>query len=134
MAQAPVPSRLANSWSPGGVFWRTFLLIAVLITASIVGSYQSFRILERAPRAEQAAELIVSVVNLTRSALIHSDPEKRRALLIDLAQNEGVRIYPLEPTDQIETLPSVTFLQQIAHSHQFAGQRAEWPLGQLRHR
>jgi two-component system osmolarity sensor histidine kinase EnvZ len=116
MAQAPVPSRLANSWSPGGVFWRTFLLIAVLITASIVGSYQSFRILERAPRAEQAAELIVSVVNLTRSALIHSDPEKRRALLIDLAQNEGVRIYPLEPTDQIETLPSVTFLQQIAHS------------------
>ncbi len=98
------------------MFWRTFLLIAVLIAASIVGSYQSFRILERTPRAEQAAELIVSVVNLTRSALIHSDPEKRRALLIDLAQNEGVRIYPLEATDQIETLPKVTFLQQIAKS------------------
>ncbi len=98
------------------MFWRTFLLIAVLIAASIVGSYQSFRILERTPRAEQAAELIVSVVNLTQSALIHSDPEKRRALLIDLAQNEGVRIYPLEPTDQIEALPNVTFLRQIAKS------------------
>jgi two-component system osmolarity sensor histidine kinase EnvZ len=99
---------------PGGVFWRTFFLIAALIAASIFGSYQSFRILERTPRAEQAAELIVSVVNLTRSALIHSDPEKRRALLIDLAQNEGVRIYPLESTDEIASLPRNEFLQLIA--------------------
>jgi two-component system osmolarity sensor histidine kinase EnvZ len=118
MAQAQVPSRSTASWAPGGVFWRTFLLIAVLIAASIVGSYQSFRVLERRPRAEQAAELIVSVVNLTRSALIHSDPEKRRALLIDLAQNEGVRIYPLEATDDIATLPRDVFLGHIVESVQ----------------
>ena len=116
MAQAQVPSKPPTKWAPGGVFWRTFFLIAALIAASIIGSYQSFRVLERTPRAEQAAELIVSVVNLTRSALIHSDPEKRRALLIDLAQNEGVRIYPLESTDEIASLPRIEFLQLIARA------------------
>jgi two-component system osmolarity sensor histidine kinase EnvZ len=116
MAQAQARNKPPPNWAPGGVFWRTFLLIAALIAASIVGSYQSFRVLERTPRAEQAAELIVSVVNLTRSALIHSDPEKRRALLIDLAQNEGVRIYPLESTDEIATLPRTEFLQLIANA------------------
>lgn len=98
----------------GGVFWRTFFLIAVLIGASLGTAYQSFRILERAPRAQQAAQLVVSIVNLTRSALIHSDPEKRRALLIDLAQNEGIRIYTLEHEDQVAALPDEAFLGIIA--------------------
>jgi len=98
---------------PGGVFWRTFFLIAILIGASLGAWYQSFRILERSPRAQQAAQLVVSIVNLTRSALIHSDPEKRRALLLDLAQNEGIRIYSLEPEDQIEPLPNEPFLRII---------------------
>jgi two-component system osmolarity sensor histidine kinase EnvZ len=97
----------------GGVFWRTFLLIAVLIIVSLAACFQSFRVLEREPRAQQAAQLITSVVNLTRSALIHSDPDKRRALLIDLEQNEGVRIYPLEPSDQVAPLPDNAYLQSI---------------------
>jgi len=107
-APEPAPGR-----GPGGVFWRTFLLIAILIGASLGAWYQSFRILERGPRAQQAAQLIVSIVNLTRSALIHSDPEKRRALLIDLAQNEGIRIYPLEETDRLTPLPNQAFLRMI---------------------
>ncbi|MGA2549806.1 MAG: ATP-binding protein [Burkholderiaceae bacterium] len=98
---------------PGGVFWRTFFLIAILIGVSLGAWYQSFRILERTPRAQQAAQLVVSIVNLTRSALIHSDPEKRRALLIDLAQNEGIRIYTLEREDQISPLPDEPFLRII---------------------
>lgn len=114
--QAPPQNRQEANWAPGGVFWRTFFLIAALIAASIAGSYQSFRVLERGPRAEQAAQLIASIVNLTRSALVHSDPEKRRALLIDLAQNEDVRIYPLETTDQIVPLPDQNFLNRIAAS------------------
>ncbi len=97
-------------WGPGGVFWRTFFLIAILIGASLGSWYQSFRVLERSPRAQQAAQLVVSIVNLTRSALINSDPDKRRALLLDLAQNEGIRIYSLEQDDQIEALPDEPFL------------------------
>lgn len=89
---------------PGGVFWRTFLLLALLIGASLTAWYQSFRIFERTPRAQQIAQTIVSVVNVTRSALIHSDTAKRADLLADLASNESIRIYPLEPTDVAEPL------------------------------
>lgn len=89
---------------PGGVFWRTFLLVALLIGASLAGWFQSFRIFERTPRAQQIAQTIVSVVNVTRSALVHSDPAKRNDLLADLASNESIRIYPLEPSDVVEPL------------------------------
>lgn len=89
---------------PGGVFWRTFLLLALLIGASLAAWFQSFRVIERAPRAQQIAQTIVSVVNVTRSALVHSDPGKRTDLLADLASNESIRIYPLEPSDVVEPL------------------------------
>ena len=89
---------------PGGVFWRTFFLLVLLIGASLAAWYQSFRIFERTPRAQQIAQTIVSVVNVTRSALIHSDPAKRADLLADLASNESIRIYPLEPSDVVDPL------------------------------
>ena len=89
---------------PGGVFWRTFLLLALLIGASLAGWFQSFRIFERTPRAQQVAQTIVSVVNVTRSALVHSDPARRTDLLADLANNESIRIYPLEPSDVVDPL------------------------------
>jgi two-component system osmolarity sensor histidine kinase EnvZ len=55
-----------------------------------------------------------SVVNLTRTALVAAQPELRRRLLTDLAQEEGVRIVPAEDTDQIETPPNNPFLQEVA--------------------
>lgn len=55
-------------------------------------------------RARSIAEQVVSLVTITRAALVHSEPESRRELLFDLASNEGIRIYPLEPTDQIEPI------------------------------
>jgi two-component system osmolarity sensor histidine kinase EnvZ len=89
---------------PGGVFWRTFLLLTLLIGASLAAWYQSFRIFERTPRAQQIAQTIVSVVNVTRSALIHSDANRRPDLLADLANNESIRIYPLESSDVAQPL------------------------------
>jgi two-component system, OmpR family, osmolarity sensor histidine kinase EnvZ len=93
---------------PGGVFWRTFLLLLLLIGASLAGWFQSFRVFERTPRAQQIAQTIVSVVNVTRSALVHSDVAKRADLLADLASNESIRIYPLEPSDVVESLREST--------------------------
>jgi len=99
-----------------GIFWRTFLLIALLISTSLALWFQSFRVLEREPRAEQLAETLVSVVNVTRAALIHSDPGKRRALLVDLARNEGVRIYPREANDQVAQLPDSNIWRLLARA------------------
>ena len=101
---------------PGGIFWRTFFLIALLIGISLAGWFQSFRIIERIPRAQQVAQTIISVINVTRSALIYSDPERRTELLRDLAHNESIRIYPLEPTDIVRPLedsPAMQLAQQI---------------------
>jgi len=96
---------------PGGIFWRTFFLIALLIGISLAGWFQSFRIIERTPRAQQVAQTIISVINVTRSALIYSDPTRRTELLEDLANNESIRIYPLEPTDIVRPLEASPAMQ-----------------------
>jgi two-component system, OmpR family, osmolarity sensor histidine kinase EnvZ len=93
-------SRLA--WLKSGLLWRTFFMLAFLITVSMVTWIASFRIVERGPRAQQLAAQIISIVTITRAALTHSAPDLRRELLFDLASNEGIRIYPLEDTDQID--------------------------------
>jgi two-component system osmolarity sensor histidine kinase EnvZ len=90
-----------NSPLAPGLFWRTFLLILLLLAASSAAWLQSFRLFEREPRAQQLAAQITSIVNITRSALLYSDPIVRLALLADLADNQGIRIVPLEKTDDI---------------------------------
>ena len=52
----------------GGLFWRTFLLIALLIAVSLAAWFQSFRVIEREPRAQRVALQLVANVKLTRTA------------------------------------------------------------------
>ncbi len=89
----------------GGLFLRTLFLIALLIGVSLAAWYQSFRVIEREPRAQRVAQQLVSIVKLTRTALLYSEPDLRRALLQDLESNEGIRVYPREPVDKIEKQP-----------------------------
>ncbi|MGI4984986.1 MAG: ATP-binding protein [Janthinobacterium lividum] len=89
----------------GGLFWRTFLLIALLIAVSLTAWFQSFRVIEREPRAQRVALQLVAIVKLTRTALLYSDPDLRRALLQDLESNEGVRVYPRESGDRFVLQP-----------------------------
>ena len=93
------------------LFWRTLLLVLLLIVASLTAWIQSYRVLERAPRAQTIAQQVVSVVNITRAALVYADPFVRSDLLAELAANEGVRIYPLEPDDKIVPLPDGPLLK-----------------------
>ena len=96
------------------LFWRTLLLVLLLIVASLGAWIQSFRVFERAPRAQNIAQQVVSVVNITRAALVYSDPFVRRDLLAELAANEGVRIYPLEPTDVVAPVADGPTLRMAA--------------------
>lgn len=93
------------NWLKSGLFWRTFVLLAVLIAASLLAWGASFRMVERTPRGQQLAAQVISIVTVTRAALTHSAPDLRRELLFDLASNEGIRIYPLEETDVVEPAP-----------------------------
>lgn len=88
-------------WLRSGLFWRTFLFMTVLVMASMIAWFASFKIVERTPKAQQLAAQIVSMVTITRAALTHSAPDKRRELLLDLANSEGIRIYLLEDDDKV---------------------------------
>jgi two-component system osmolarity sensor histidine kinase EnvZ len=95
------------------LFWRTLLLVLLLIVASLAAWLQSFRVFERTPRAQSIAQQVVSVVNVTRAALLYSDPFVRRDLLAELATNEGIRIYPLEADDKVTPLPDQPLVRLI---------------------
>jgi two-component system osmolarity sensor histidine kinase EnvZ len=98
-APAPLESRPRVGLS---LFWRTFFLLALLLIGSIVAWLQTFRALEFEPRAIQTAHQIASLVNLSRAALVHSDAIARVSLIKTLADQEGVRILPREPSDRFE--------------------------------
>ena len=98
------------------LFWRTFLLILLLFAACVAAWWPTVRAFEREPRARQIAQQVVSIVNTTRSALVYSDPERRRYLLIDLADNEGIRVVPLEPGDQVVLLPDDALVKLVTRN------------------
>jgi two-component system osmolarity sensor histidine kinase EnvZ len=90
---------------PRTLLWRTFVLIAALIVLAVAAWFQIVLFAEREPRARQTAEMVTSVVNLTRAALITAQPDLRRELLEVLQDSEGIRIYPAEPDDKVVDLP-----------------------------
>jgi two-component system osmolarity sensor histidine kinase EnvZ len=101
-------------WFRSGLFWRTFFLLSVLTTLSMASWIGMINVVQRKPQVEQTAELVVSVVTITKAALTHSAPELRRELLFELVSNEGIRILPLEPDDRIEPPPANTLMPEIA--------------------
>ncbi len=99
---------------PRTLLWRTFLLIAVLMLLSVVAWFALYVAYERVPRARQLSQLMVSMVNLTRSALVNAQPDKRHALLLDMSDREGIHIYPAEDNDAIAPLPERPLLHLMA--------------------
>ena len=84
------------------LFWRTFVLISLLLLGSIAAWLQTLRALEQEPRALQTAQQIASLVNLSRAALVHSDAIARVSLLKTMKEQEGLRVFPREPGDRFE--------------------------------
>lgn len=116
---SPVPVDLLAAPRPGGfalsLFWRTFVLLALLLVGSSLVWLQALRMIESQPRAEQMAEQIASLVNLSRAALVHADPIARVSLIKTMAEQEGVRLSPREPTDQwlpFDTSPLALLITQ----------------------
>jgi two-component system, OmpR family, osmolarity sensor histidine kinase EnvZ len=83
------------------LFWRTFVLLVLLILASSVVWFFSFRTLESESRAVLSARQISSAVNLTRSSLVHADAIYRTALIKNISEQEGLHIRPREVEDKV---------------------------------
>lgn len=99
---------------PSSLLGRSVLLIAVLLIIANLAWIQIFRVSEREPRVRQAALQVMSVVNLTRAALITAQPSKRYDLLSELSKSEGIQIYLAEPDEVIAPLPQRGFMSDVA--------------------
>ncbi len=95
------------------LFWRTFILLALLILFSSLAWLQMFRTQEYEPRILRNAHQIATVVNLTKTALMHTDAIARVSLLKTLADEEDVNIQIREPSDQIQAFGASGLERQL---------------------
>lgn len=98
---------------PRTLLWRSFLLISLLMVISATAWFQILHSYEREPRARQLAQMVASVVNLTRTALVTAQPDMRRELLAELSEREGIRVYPADPTDRLKPSPNFSFVKLL---------------------
>lgn len=98
---------------PRSLLARTFLLIAALLVLSTAAWYVIFRTYEREPQVNQVARMVVSVVNLTRTALVAAQPGKRTALLEELEDLEGIRLYPYDVAQQVVAIDETPMLRKV---------------------
>ena len=78
---------------PRTLLWRSVLMIALVLAVAHLAWLQIFRVSQREPTARRVAQQIVSVVNLTRAALVSAQPGRRVDFLRDLAASEGIQVF-----------------------------------------
>lgn len=100
----PAPHAPSPTQPPQGLslFWRTFVLLSLLMLCSTLVWLLMFRTQEYEPRVLRNAHQIATVVNLTRNALIHTDSIARVSLLKSLDAEEDVRLVVREPSDRFQ--------------------------------
>jgi two-component system osmolarity sensor histidine kinase EnvZ len=106
-------NRSGPTWLRSGLFWRTFLLLGILTAVSMASWIGMISAVERGPQVQQTAELVISVVTITKTALTNSAPEKRQELLFELFSNEGIRIFSLYDTDVVDPPPDNPLMADI---------------------
>lgn len=95
------------------LFWRTFVLLALLLGGGVFAWVQTFRALEFEPRAVQAAQQIASLVNLSRAALQYSDGINRITVVKAMTDQEAVKVMPREPGDKWDPFEIDRFTRRI---------------------
>lgn len=98
---------------PQSLLWRSFVLIALLLIVSQAMWWQITRLYAQEPQPKQVAQQIISVINLSRAALVNAQRDKRRDLLLELSAREGIRIYPGETNERVTPPLSRPFLRKL---------------------
>ena len=110
---AGIPVRRLPRIYPKSLLWRAFILIATLMLLAVAAWLAIFRAAEMEPRARQLAQMLASVTNLTRTALLAARPEHRHDLLAEISDIEGVHVYPADDDDQIVPPPPLPLTNRI---------------------
>lgn len=98
------------------LFWRTFILLSLLLCGGVLAWMQTFRALEFEPRAVQAAQQIASLVNLSRAALRYSDAINRVTVVKTMSEQEAVKVGPREPGDRFEPFETDRFTRVVGQA------------------
>ena len=106
--------RIVRAISHVDLFTRTFLLLSVLMLASLGAWALIFLSLEMGPRAAQMSQRIATSLNLTQATLAFTPSAERPGLLRTLSMREGLDVYPRGSADSIEPLPAGTYWQRVA--------------------
>ncbi|MET0517483.1 MAG: ATP-binding protein [Burkholderiaceae bacterium] len=96
------------------LFWRTFALLALLLTGGVLAWQQTFKALEAEPRALEGAQQLAGLVNLSRVALADTDSINRVAVITSLARSEAVQVRLSESVDRWQPYDSSDFAQRLA--------------------
>ena len=97
---------------PRTLLWRTVLLIALLLGVAHLAWLQVFRVSERGLARASIAQQIVSVVNLTRAALVTAQPDRRLEPAARTVRNaKASRSIVGEPDEKIAPLPDRPILR-----------------------
>lgn len=97
------------------LFWRTFFLLALLLTCSVMAWIRTLHEMQFEPRATQTAHHIASLVNLSRAAVVYADSKDRLSLLKTMKEQESLTIMLRKPEDVVEPFDTDAFSQHIAH-------------------
>lgn len=95
------------------LFWRTFVLLALLLGGGVFAWVQTLRALDFEPRTVQAAQQIASLVNLSRAALRYSDSIGRVSVVKTMSDEEAMRVLPREPADKWEPFEVDRFTRRV---------------------
>jgi len=96
------------------LFWRTFVLLALLLAGGVFAWVQTLRALEFEPRAAQAAGRIAGQVMLSRAALAIGDAGSRAALLKSLDGQGPVALTPRAAGDRWQPFESDRYSRLVA--------------------
>ena len=88
-------------------------MLALLLAGGVFAWVQTLRALEFEPRAVQQAQQIAGLVNLSRAALVHTDPIHRVALVKSLSA-DAVSVSPREPGDRAEPYETDRFTRRVS--------------------
>ncbi|WP_426102854.1 ATP-binding protein [Massilia sp. TSP1-1-2] len=87
--------------------------MGILTAVSMASWIGMISAVQRGPQVQQTAELVISVVTITKTALTNSAPELRTELLFELFSNEGIRIFTLEDSDIVDPPPDNPLMNDI---------------------
>ncbi|MBB4841932.1 two-component system osmolarity sensor histidine kinase EnvZ [Paucibacter oligotrophus] len=96
------------------LFWRTFALLALLLSGGVLAWQQTFKVLEAEPRALESAQQLAGLVNLSRVALANTDSINRVAMLSTLARSDAVQVRVAEQSDRWQAYDANTFAKRLA--------------------